>query len=74
MHFNSKATPTNDTNYNCLIKAVELLQSSYQYLLLLGADAHIHTRHQQNQFVETRCTTACSWHASGLQKLKLNSG
>ena len=29
MHFNSKNTPTNDTNYSCHIKAVELVSPSY---------------------------------------------
>ena len=28
--FNCKATPTNDTNYSCHIKAVELLNQSYR--------------------------------------------
>ena len=50
MHFDSKAMPTNDTNYSCHIKAVELTDQLYgsislQRLLIASCtDTHTHTQ------------------------------
>ena len=50
MHINAKAIPTNDTDYRCYIKAVELVNQSYGVYIaalvfnsLEGGDIHTHT-------------------------------
>ena len=45
MCINAKATPTNDTNYSCYIKAVKLnltndMRSTSHYYLLLATQTH----------------------------------
>ena len=49
-HINAKATPTNNTDYNCYIKAVELVNQSYGVYIaalfinsLEGVGTHTHT-------------------------------
>ena len=51
--FNSKVTPTSDTNYSCLVKTVEFVLTSHMWsisclitplaITRLGADTHTHT-------------------------------
>ena len=49
MHINAKAIPTNDTDYSCYIKAVELVNqymgsiSQHWFLIALRAGTYTHT-------------------------------
>ena len=59
MHINAKATPTNDTDYRCYIKAIDLINQSYGvYIAVLvinnlkGGDTHTHT-HSRKHTIDT---------------------
>ena len=47
MHINAKATPTNDTDYSCYIKAYltnhKYGSISYHWLLIASGQMHTHT-------------------------------
>ena len=60
MHINAKATPTNDTDHNCYIKAVELVNQSYGIYIaalfinsLEGVGTHTHTHTNANTHTYT---------------------
>ena len=56
-HFNCKTTPTNDTDYSCSMKPIELFNQSYGFNIMplvidsLGVDTHIYIQiSAQKQF------------------------
>ena len=60
MHINAKAIPTNDTDYRCYIKAVELVNQSYGVYIaalvfnsLEGGDIHTHTHTHIHTYTHT---------------------
>ena len=67
-HFNYKTTPTNDTDYRCNIKAVELVEptilgpyhttSCHWLLLASGMDTQTH-RHVTGKIIFRK--QACTW-------------
>ena len=66
-HINAIATPTNNTYYSCHYNyAVEAFTNHFTPLVInsLGDrhTKHTYTHHEQNQFPETRCKPATSWH------------
>ena len=79
MQFNCKVMPTNDTEYNCHTKVVELLNhtgsiSCHTPLLLLialrvGTQTHIHTLWIKSIFLEIRHKPICDWLMPGLERL-----
>ena len=53
-HFSCKAMPTNNTDYNCHLKVVELVNQSYRVHVMplsVSVDTHIHIADKINRSI-----------------------
>ena len=54
MHINAKATPTNNMDFYCYIKAIEFVPYGVHVMPLVSNSLGADTRHGQNKFLVTR--------------------